>query len=55
MKTIWRIGLATMGVVALAAVLTAQARPRPEVSLLGEFACSFNSAASAPRSSATRR
>jgi hypothetical protein len=35
MKTIWRIGLATMGVVALAAVLTAQARPRPEVSLLG--------------------
>jgi hypothetical protein len=35
MKTIWRIGLATVGVAALAAVLTAQARPRPEVSLLG--------------------
>ena len=35
MKTIWRIGLATVGVAALAAVLTAQARPRPEVALLG--------------------
>jgi len=35
MKTIWRIGLATVGVAALVAVLTAQARPRPEVSLLG--------------------
>jgi hypothetical protein len=35
MKTIWRIGLATVGAAALAAVLTAQARPRPEVALLG--------------------
>ena len=35
MKTIWRIGLATVGVAALAAVLTAQARQRQEVSLLG--------------------
>lgn len=35
MKTIWRIGLATVGVAALATVLTAQGRPRPEVSLLG--------------------
>ena len=35
MKTIWRIGLATVGVAALATVLTAQARPRPEVALLG--------------------
>ena len=35
MKTIWRIGLATVGVVALATVLTAQARQRQEVSLLG--------------------
>lgn len=35
MKTIWRIGLATVGVAALAAVLMAQARPRQEVSLLG--------------------
>lgn len=35
MKTVWRIGLATMGIAALASVLAAQARPRPEVSLLG--------------------
>jgi hypothetical protein len=35
MKTIWRIGLATVGVAALATVLTAQARQRQEVSLLG--------------------
>jgi len=35
MKTIWRIGLATVGAAALATVLTAQARPRPEVALLG--------------------
>jgi hypothetical protein len=35
MKTVWRIGLATAGVAVLAAVLTAQARPRPEVALLG--------------------
>jgi hypothetical protein len=35
MKTIWRIGLATVGVAALATVLTAQSRPRPEVALLG--------------------
>jgi hypothetical protein len=35
MKTIWRIGLATVGAAALAAVLTAQARQRQEVSLLG--------------------
>jgi hypothetical protein len=35
MKIIWRIGLATVGAAALATVLTAQARPRPEVALLG--------------------
>jgi hypothetical protein len=35
MKTVWRIGLATAGVAVLAAVLTAQARPRQEVALLG--------------------
>jgi hypothetical protein len=35
MKTVWRIGLATASVAVLAAVLTAQARPRPEVALLG--------------------
>jgi len=35
MKTIWRIGLAAVGVATLATVLTAQARPRPEVALLG--------------------
>lgn len=35
MKTIWRIGLATVGIAALATVLTAQARQRQEVSLLG--------------------
>lgn len=35
MKTIWRIGLATVGAAALATVLTAQARQRQEVSLLG--------------------
>lgn len=35
MKTIWRIGLATVGVAALATVLTAQARQRQEVALLG--------------------
>lgn len=35
MKTVWRIGLATVGVAALAAALTAQARPRPEVALVG--------------------
>jgi len=35
MKTIWRIGLATVGAAALAAVLTAQARQRQEVALLG--------------------
>jgi hypothetical protein len=35
MKTVWRIGLATVSVAVLAAVLTAQARPRPEVALLG--------------------
>jgi hypothetical protein len=35
MKTVWRIGLATASVAVLAAVLTAQARPRQEVALLG--------------------
>jgi hypothetical protein len=35
MKTIWRIGLATVGAAALATVLTAQARQRQEVALLG--------------------
>jgi hypothetical protein len=35
MKTIWRIGLATVGAAALATVLTAQARQRQEMALLG--------------------